>query len=121
MASSKGHLADPAARFVTDFTSLIKDVDRLMVDLRAAADDQRVHRNGNGSKPNLNGTISTLREHARSFVQSLQHFGNRLDRVPVSYLELDGNAHILWANQECAEMLNGSGVPLRGKSLFSFV
>jgi signal transduction histidine kinase len=131
MVTPRNHFADPAARFVADFTRLIRDVDRLMVDLRSSTESERVltpgKTNGQAPKPTLNGAISTLREHARSFVKSLRYiesdrsrnFENHRVRVP--YMELDWKARILGTNQECAEMLNGSGVPLRGKSLFTFV
>jgi PAS domain S-box-containing protein len=118
---SRNHFADPAARFVTDFTRLIRDVDRLMVDLRSATVmDLPGKTNGDARKPTLNATISTLREHARSFVKSFRHIRNDLDRVPVPCLELDRNARILETNREAAEMLNRP-TTLRGRSLFTFV
>src|SRR5437016_2766014 len=100
MVSTSNHLADPAARFVTDFTRLISDVDRLMVDLRSATETESApgKTNGDARKATLNGTISILREHARSFVKSLRHLGDGLDTVPVPYLKLDGNARILGTN-----------------------
>jgi len=36
-------------------------------------------------------------------------------------MELDDKARILRANQECAQLLNGGGTPLSGKSLFRLV
>ena len=113
----------PAARFVADFAGLIKAVDRLMVDISSAIETEPASAvpHSNGQPPTLNGTISTLRDHAQSFVKSLQHFQLMIDRIPVPFMELDGKARIVRANEECAEMLNGFSTPLIGKSLFNFV
>jgi PAS domain S-box-containing protein len=113
----------PAARFVTDFTRLITDVDRLMVDIGNAAEKPRdpARANGDAQKLTLNGTISTLREHAQSFVRSLRQFELPLDRVPVPFMELDEKARILGTNDECADLLDGTATPVQGKSLFTFV
>src|SRR5262245_48404227 len=131
MMSSRNHLdkagkvasVHPATRFVTDFTRLITDVDELMVDIGSATEKPREpgKQNGHPPKLTLNGTISIFREHAQSFVRSLRHFELLLDWVPVPFMELDGKARILRVNEECAELLNGSGTALPGQSLFSFV
>src|SRR5262245_60545736 len=44
-----------------------------------------------------------------------------LNHVPVPFMELDDKARILGANEECAQLLNGGGTPLSGKSLFRLV
>lgn len=66
----------PAACFVTDFKRLITDVDRLLVDVRnvAGREATRPKRNGSSAAVTLNDTISTLRDHARSFVKSLGQY-----------------------------------------------
>src|SRR6266481_1201844 len=113
----------PATRFVTDFTRLITAVDRLMMDIGIATEKEgnAIKTNGDARPLTLNGTISTLREHAHSFVKSLRHFELLFDRIPVPFMELDEKARILRTNDECADMLDGSATPLVGKSLFSFV
>ena len=118
-----GDSLHPAARFVTDFTGLLTAVDRLMVDVGVTVETagNRPKSNGELSPLTLSGTISALRGHAQSFVKSIKHFGSPLDRIPIPCMELDERARIVRANEECAEILNGSAAQLSGKSLFSFV
>ena len=106
----------PATRFVTDFTRLITAVDRLMMDIGIATEKEgnAIKTNGDARPLTLNGTISTLREHAHSFVKSLRHFELLFDRIPVPFMELDEKARILRTNEECADMLDGSATPLAG-------
>src|SRR5262245_34205852 len=111
----------PATRFVTDFTQLIVDVDRLMLDIHSPGEKNgHAKPNGRARKPTLNDTILTLREHAQSFLKSIRQSQALHDRVPVPYMELDRKARILRTNEECAQMLNG-GTRVVGKSLFAFV
>jgi signal transduction histidine kinase len=116
-------LVDPIARFATDFTRLITDVDRLMVDISKTTEkpSDSLKLKSVAQKTPLNGRNSMLGDHAESFVKSLQQFASLPDRVPVPFMELDRRARIIRTNDECAEMLNGSGMPLSGQSLFSFV
>src|SRR5262245_13832787 len=69
--------------------------------------------------------VSTTRNHfgkiaKESVVQSPARFV-LLNHVPVPFMELDDKARILRANEECAQLLNGAGTPLPGKSLFRLV
>jgi signal transduction histidine kinase len=131
MPSTKNHFGKdgnqdsvhPAARFVKDFTRLITDVDRLMLDIGSATEKPHVpvKPNGHAHDTTLNGTISTLRAHAQSFVRSLRQFEWRLDQIPLPFMELDDKARILTTNEECASLLNSTATPLHGKSLFAFV
>jgi PAS domain S-box-containing protein len=116
---SDGHasIAHPAPRFVTDFTRLITDIDRLMLEIGSGTERS----NGDARRPIMNGAALSLREQGHSFIKSLRHLELLLDRVPVPFMELDQNARILRTNQQCAHMLNGSATALVGKSLFRFV
>jgi PAS domain S-box-containing protein len=113
----------PVERFVTDFSRLMTDVNRLMTDLSNVSDRQNSHRKTKGErqKPVLDDTISSLREHARSFVTSAMRFNALYERVPVPYMELDGKARILRTNTECSMLLDPVGKPVLGKALFDFV
>jgi len=112
----------PSARFVTDFTRLITDVDRLIVDISSIAEKQKASSATNGTHRRLRSdTIPTLREHARSFFESLTTFGVPIERLPVPYLELDSSVRIIRTNQACAKMLNRDSTFLAGKSLFTFI
>src|SRR5262249_28149440 len=74
----------PVERFVTDFSRLMTDVNRLMTDLSNVSDRQNSHRKTKRErqKPVLDDTISSLREHARSFVTSAMRFHALYERVP---------------------------------------
>src|SRR4030095_13237602 len=113
----------PVERFVTDFSRLMTDVNRLMTDLSNVSDRQNSHRKTKGErqKPVLDDTISSLREHARSFVTSAMRFNALYERVPVPYMELDAKARILRTNTECSVLLDPAGKPVLGKALFDFV
>jgi signal transduction histidine kinase len=66
-------------------------------------------------------TISSLQEHAQSFVATKREYQLLYERAPIAYLELDDRGRILRANAECEAMLNGSGTSLPGKSVFNFL
>src|ERR1043166_9324969 len=66
-------------------------------------------------------TISSLREHARSFVASKREYELLYERAPIPYLELDDRGRILRANAECESMFDGTGAPLAGKPIFHFI
>jgi PAS domain S-box-containing protein len=113
---------DPVVRFVTDFTRLVTDVNRLMVDMSPVKEAREAGKpNGDARKTTLNAPISVLRDNTQLFVESLKTFGSLLDRVPVPLMELDAKGRILRTNKACADVLNGSGSSLPGKSLFSLV
>src|SRR5215813_5754392 len=113
----------PVERFVTDFGRLMIDVNRLMTDLTNVSDRQNSHRKTKRErqKPVLDDTISSLREHARSFVTSAMRFNALYERVPVPYMELDAKARILRTNTECSALLDPVGRPVLGKPLFNFI
>jgi len=92
--------AQPATRFVTDFAHMLRDVDKLMLDILSAA-KRKSHAGTNGvANPRIAQTISVLRDDAQSFVKSLKHFEFAADRLPLPYLELDARGRILRANKE---------------------
>src|SRR5436190_15032697 len=66
-------LVHPGARFASDFSRLITDIDRLMVDIGDEIEKRSTKANGHVHTTNLDGTISTLRVHAHSFLKSLRH------------------------------------------------
>ena len=113
----------PIERFVTDCGRLVADVDRLMLDITSATKNGVSHGKVNGEhhNPTLTHTISTLRNHARSFAKSVRRFGTIHERLPLPYMELDGKARILRTNRECNIVLDPDGKPVLGKSLFSFI
>jgi PAS domain S-box-containing protein len=115
--------AYPVERFATDFSRLITDVNQLMTDLSNVSDKQIAQRKTKGErhKPVLDHTISTLREHARSFVTSAMRYNALYERVPVPYMELDAKARILRTNRECSTLLDPVGKPVLGKPLFNFI
>ncbi len=121
--AEKGTLSHPAERFVADFTRLITDVDRLMVDIGSTTEQGTGPWKSNGEERNLtlNRTVSALREHAQSFAKSVRHFELLYNQVPVPFIELDAKARIVGINEECAEILNVPATSVPGKSLFSFV
>src|SRR5215831_14389231 len=131
MAFARNHLGNsglkpsvqPLVRLVTDFTRLVTDVDGLMMEMsRTAHEGPRPAKpNGDARKLTPNGPMVVLRENTQLFLESLKNFASLLDRVPVPLMELDAKARILRTNKECAEVLNGSGSPLPGKSLFNLV
>src|SRR5436190_19637115 len=66
-------------------------------------------------------TISTLQEHAQSFLASKREYQLLYERAPIPYLEFDHKGRILRANAECEAILNGTGTPLTGKSVYNFI
>src|SRR5262245_54008679 len=78
-------------RFVEDFTRVVKDVDRLMTDIRSVAesDDTFGRENGSRTKHNGNLSVSTLQQHARSFLKSLSSLARLPEHIPLPYLEFD--------------------------------
>jgi len=113
--------AQPATRFVTDFAHMLRDVDKLMLDILSAVKRKR-HSGTNGvANPRIAQTISVLHDDAQSFVRSLEHYGFSADRVPMPYLELDARGRILRANKEGVLILNGATAPVSGKPLINFV
>jgi signal transduction histidine kinase len=113
----------PIERFVTDCGQLVADVDRLMLDITSVTRNGVNHRKANGEhhKPTLTHSISTLRNHARSFAKSVRQFGTIHERLPIPYMELDGRARILRTNRESNIVLAPDGKPVLGKSLFAFI
>jgi signal transduction histidine kinase len=101
MASSRSDLTkterdrfvDPAEQFVTDFTGLITAVDRLMVDIGGAIRTEMpaVKPNGHARPLTLSGTISTLHNHAHSFLKSLKRLELPLERNGTNHLKGNGN------------------------------
>src|SRR5215831_19851778 len=131
MAFARSHLGNsglkpsvqPFLRLVTDFTQLVTDVNGLMMEIgRTGEDGQKPAKpNGDARKLMPNGPMGVLRENTQLFLESLKNFASLLDRVPVPLMELDAKARILRTNKQCAEILNGAGSPLPGKSLFNLV
>src|ERR1043166_7741331 len=112
----------PAANFVNHLSRLITDVDRLVLDISDATKNVNGCSSGNRwGETRWSGAMSAVRRQARSFAESLRQFGVLPDTIPVPYLELDGQARIVRINRAGAQVLNGLGTPITGKSLFSFV
>ncbi len=112
----------PVERFAADFGRFLTDVDRLMTDVSAVIEhpnSDTLHKERN--KRGGNGSTLTLSEQARSFASSLRHFAGFYQRVPIPYMELDGDGHILRTNKECSRALSDNGRPILGRSLFNFV
>jgi signal transduction histidine kinase len=109
-------------QFVEDFTRVVKDVDRLMTDIRSVAERETTfgHENGSRTKNGANLSVLTLQQHARSFLQSLSSLARFPDHIPLPYLEFDTDGQILRSNNECVRMLNG-GTPVIGRSVFDFL
>jgi signal transduction histidine kinase len=106
MASTRDHSVKtgdahdhPSERFVNDFTRLITDIDRLMVDI---GNDNGIRRgttkpNGHAQKLTLNDTIATLGEHAQSFAESVRR-GNHLQKAKMVSSPMPGKAILPMTN-----------------------
>jgi signal transduction histidine kinase len=111
-------------RFAADCGRLLADVDRLISDIGIVIENHNGHsKTGRrpGHRSQLNGAALTLRQHAESFLTTLQHSTSFHRRVPIPFMELDEKATILRTNNEGNVALNGAGKPITGKSLFNYV